>query len=166
MSKLAFRRVRGDAPHATDCAVLLVALCDQPSAEAIDRAVGLAGGGTIAVLALLKIHGYGLGMPNPGLMPTAKERAARREVVADVIARIERDGGHADGQVTATRNPTRTIATVARDRQARQVVIDRQSTSRLRRSLEGDVAASTRRRLRARAEVIVIESEPGGSPAS
>jgi hypothetical protein len=151
-----FRRTRGDSPHQTPCSVLFVAQAERPSREAIKQAVELAGGEPIAVLGLLKIHGYAMGMPNPGLMPTHKEKEASLKLVSSVVSAIERAGAEVDGQVTATRNPTKAITKVARSRGVDHVVIDRQPTSRLRRSLEGDVAPALRRRLRG-AEVIVVE---------
>jgi K+-sensing histidine kinase KdpD len=113
------------------------------------------------VLALVKIHGYALGMPNPGLLPTAKERAAQRDVVADAIARLERLGCEVDGQVAATRHPARVIASVARRRGVHHVIVEEPRVSRLRRLVEGDVVASVRRRLGGRVEIVVIDSRAG-----
>jgi K+-sensing histidine kinase KdpD len=157
VSRLAFRRVRGDTPHQSHCSVLFVAQADRPSQVAIRRAIELADGAPIAVLGLLKIHGYAMGMPNPGLMPTPKEREASLKLVSTVVSAIGRAGAEVDGQVTATRNPTKAITKVARTRGVGHVVIDRRPSSRLRRSLEGDVAPALRRRLRT-AEIVVIES--------
>jgi len=139
--------------------VLFVAQAERPSRVAIKRAVELADGAPIAVLGLLKIHGYAMGMPNPGLMPTHKEREASLKLVSTVVAAIERAGAEVDGQVTATRNPTKAITKVARTRGVGHVVIDRQPASKLRRTLEGDVASALRRRLRG-TEVVVVETAP------
>jgi hypothetical protein len=115
------------------------------------------------VLAFLRIHGYAFGMPNPGLMPTPAERKTQLAVVSRAIGRIESLGGQADGQVTATRHPARTASVVARRRQVHHVVIDRVAVSRIRRSIEGDVAASVRRRLGSTVEVVVTETDGGSA---
>jgi len=152
------RRRHGDPAPTAPCAVLLVPIGVRASAQAVRQAAALADGGPVAVLGLLKIHGYSFGMPNPGLMPTAKEREAQLELVSDAISRLERLGCDADGQVAATRHPIRAITSVAKRRGVRHVVIDQPTVSRLRRSLEGDVAAGVRRRLGPAAEVTVTES--------
>jgi len=113
------------------------------------------------VLALLKIYGYSLGMPNPGLLPTAKEREVQRAVVADAIASLERLGCDADGQVAMTRHPARIIAAVARNRHVHHVIIEHPKVSAARRFLEGDMIAGVRRRLGGTVELVVIESLPG-----
>jgi K+-sensing histidine kinase KdpD len=113
------------------------------------------------VLALLKIYGYALGMPNPGLLPTAKERDAQRDVVANAIARLEKLSTEADGQVAMTRHPAKVIASVAKRRQVHHVIIEQPRVSQVRRFVEGDAVASVRRRLGSQVEVVVIESATG-----
>ena len=131
------------------------------SGAAIRQARELADGGPIAVLALLKIYGYALGMPNPGLLPTAKEREVQRAVVAEAIASLERLGCDVDGQVAMTRHPARVIARVARTRAVHHVLVEQPKVSQVRRFLEGDMIASLRRRLGGAAEIVVIDSLPG-----
>src|SRR5579862_8857146 len=159
---MAIRRRHGDPAPTSPRAVLLVPLGALASAQAVRQAASLAEGSPLAVLGLLKIHGYSFGMPNPGLMPTAKEREAQLRLVSDAIGRLERLGCDADGQVAATRHPIRAIATVAKRREVHHVVIDQPVVSRLRRSLEGDVAAGVRRRLGAAIDVVVTESATTG----
>jgi hypothetical protein len=141
--------------------VLLVPLGGRASSDAIRQARDLAAGDPVAVLALLKIHGYALGMPNPGLLPTAKERDAQRDIVANAIARLERLSTEADGQVAATRHPAKVIASVAKRRQVHHVIVEQPRVSQVRRFLEGDAVASVRRRLGSHVEVVVIESAAG-----
>ena len=156
-----FGRARGDPAPDSPRSVLLVPLGGKASGAAIRRSRDLADGGAVAVLALLKIHGYSLGMPNPGLLPTAKERAVQRDVVADAIASLERLGCDVDGQVAMTRHPARMIAAVARRRAVHHVLIEQPKVGQLRRFLEGDMIAGVRRRLGGTAEVVVIDSLPG-----
>jgi hypothetical protein len=147
--------------------VLLVLLGGRASAAAVRRTRELATPeGPVAVLALLKIHGYSLGMPNPGLLPTTQEKAAQRDVVADAITRLEKKGCDVDGQVAATRHPARTIAWVARHRGVHHVVIERVPTSSLRRAVEGDTVASVRRRLGDSVEVVVLDAVATGAGPS
>jgi hypothetical protein len=140
--------------------VLLVPISARASAAALRQARALADGQPVAVLALLKIHGYALGMPNPGLLPNATEREAQRDIVANAIARLERHGLEVDGQVAMTRHPARVIASVAKNRGVHHVLIEQQKVSTVRRALEGDVVASVRRRLGEAVEVVVIEAAP------
>jgi hypothetical protein len=159
-------RRRGDPPPDTPCAVLLVPLGATTSEGAVRTALELADGAPVAVLGLLRIHGYSFGMPNPGLMPTAKERAAQLELVSATIGRLEAHGCEVDGQVTATRHQARAVSSVARRRGVHHVVIDQVTVSRIRRSVEGDVAASVRRRLGRGIDVVVTESARPTAPRS
>jgi len=154
-------RYRGDPAPDSPRAVLLVPLGGKVSSAAMLQAHDLAEGRPIAVLALLKIYGYSLGMPNPGLLPTAKEREVERAVVADAIAGLERLGDSVDGQVAMTRHPARMIATVARTRAVHHVLIEQPKVSQVRRFLEGDMIAGVRRRLGGTVEIVVIDSLPG-----
>jgi len=140
--------------------VLLVPLGAKASSAAIRQTRDLAAGGPVAVLALLKIHGYAMGMPNPGLMPTAAERNAQRDLVANSIERLEKLGCDVDGQVAMTRHPARVISSVASARGVHHVVIEQPTVSAVRRFLEGDVVASVRRRLGESVEVVAMEPQP------
>jgi hypothetical protein len=129
--------------------VVLVATAGRPAVATIRRAVEAADDGTVAVVALLRIHGSAWGFPNPGLMPTKNEKADAQRVVEATIASVKRAGGRADGQITATRNGAKVVAAAARRRHARLVLIERiPPTSKVRATIEGDLAASVRRRLR------------------
>jgi len=156
-----FGRSRGDPAPESPRAVLLVPLGGKASGAAIRQVRDLAEGGPIAVLALLKIYGYSLGMPNPGLLPTAKERHVQRAIVADAIANFERLGCDVDGQIAMTRHPARMIAAVAKNRAVHHVLIEQPKMSQVRRFLEGDMIASIRRRLGGTVEIVVVDSLPG-----
>jgi hypothetical protein len=114
---------------------------------AVLRAIGLAADGKVAVVAPLRIHGSSFGFPNPGLLPNKREKEEARRMVERTIRSIERAGGQADGQITATRRPAKTIASAARRRGARSVVIDSAPVGAFQRMIEGDLAAAVRRRL-------------------
>lgn len=157
MSALAelLRRRRGDAVATDPAPVVLVPVGGLPARSTVADTVAAAGGGTVAVVAPLRIYGSAWGFPNPGLLPTAREKAESRSLVEATIAAVERAGGRADGQITATRHPAGVVAAAARRRGARLVVVERPVAGRLRTAIEGDLGTAVARRLRHRAEVTV-----------
>lgn len=78
---------------------------------AVARAVELArpSGASVHVFTIARIHGTAFGMPAPGLLPTKKEWAEQRDIVAKTIRRLERKGITADGHVLGTRAATKKI---------------------------------------------------------
>ena len=127
---------------------MLLASAGTPfSSAAVRRACELAAGEPVAVLTILKVYGSSFGLPNPGLLPTRREREEQYTIVRRAIAAVERGGGTADGQITATRSAGRTIAKAARRRRVRYVVMDDSAPSGVRRVTEGAVTATVRRRL-------------------
>src|SRR5215472_12386703 len=112
-------------PQPTSPAVVLLASAGAPfSKSAIRRARELAAGEPVAVLTILTIYGSAFGLPNPGLMPTRRERDEQLGNVRRAIRQLERHGCSVDGQVAATRSAARMIAKVARARQVSYVVMD------------------------------------------
>jgi nucleotide-binding universal stress UspA family protein len=141
---------RGYDPQPTSVAAVLLASSGSPfSRAAIRRARELAGGETVAVLSILKVYGSTFGLPNPGLMPTRREREEQFKIVRRAIDDLERRGCTVDGQVAATRSAGRTIARVARTRQVRYIVMDASPATGIRRIIEGELANIVRRRLKA-----------------
>ena len=135
-------------PQPTTPAVVLLASAGAPfSKSAIRRARELAGGEPIAVLTILTIYGSSFGLPNPGLMPTRRERDEQFANVQRAIKQLERQGCSADGQVAATRSAARMIAKVARARQVRHVVMEEAAGSGLGRLGGRAVTSTVRRRL-------------------
>jgi hypothetical protein len=159
------RRRRGDPLPGEDAAVVVVPVTGRPPRATVQRAVTEAGGGTVAVVVPLRIFGSAWGFPNPGLLPNASEKAAARTMVSATIAAVERQGGVADGQITATRHPARVVAAAAHRRHARLVLVERRPVHRARSLLEGELAVSVRRRLRrVGTEVDVFVSSTGDRP--
>jgi hypothetical protein len=151
-----FGRRRFD-PQPTAPAGVLLATTGKPfSKAAIRRARELAAGEPVAVLAILKIYGSQFGLPNPGLLPTRRERDEQFALVQRTIADLERRGGTADGQLAATRSAGRTIAKVARARKVRYVVMDDREQSGMGRVVQGGVLATVRRGLRSQAELELV----------
>jgi hypothetical protein len=145
-------RRRGDPPPTSPRDVLVV-LSPDAAASAELHAAARATGGTVTVVLPLKIHGYALGLPNAGLMPTATERAAAHEAITATVVRLRRAGVDVDGQIVVTRHAHRAIARIVRRRGATRVLLERTTASRLRRLVEGDLARQLSRRLRRSATV-------------
>jgi len=144
---MVFGRRRFDPQPTAPAAVLLASPGSPLSRAAVRRARELAGGEPVAVLSILKVYGSQFGLPNPGLLPTRREREEQLAIVSRAIKDLERLGGNADGQVATTRSAARTIAKVARTRQVRYVVMDTPTTTGVRRIIEGEITNIVRRRL-------------------
>jgi nucleotide-binding universal stress UspA family protein len=144
---MVFARRRFDPQPTAQAAVLLATTGEPFSKAAIRRARELAGREPVAVLFILKVYGSQFGLPNPGLLPTRKERDEGYAVVQRAITSLQGQGGTADGQLAATRSAGRTIARVARVRNVRHVVMDDREQSGVGRFVQGSVVATVRRRL-------------------
>jgi Universal stress protein family len=155
-----FGRRRFDQQPTAPAAVLLASSGAPFSKAAVRRARELASGEPVAVLSILKIYGSTFGLPNPGLMPTRRERDEQFANVKRAITQLERSGCTADGQIAATRSAGRMIAKVARVRQVRVVVMDDSTESGVRRVIEGSVTSIVRRRLAGRADIELVSGAP------
>jgi len=153
---MVFGRRRWDRQPTEPAGVLLASPGAPFSSAAVRRAYELAAGEPVAVLSILRVYGSAFGLQNPGLMPTRRERDEQYANVRRAITAVERRGGTADGQVTATRSAGRTIAKVARRRNVRYVVMDDHDAGGLRRITQGAVTATVRRRLAGRAELELV----------
>ena len=154
-----FWRRRGDPPPATPCRVLLASTGAPFSPGAIDRAADLAGDRPVGVITIARMHGYSFGLPNPGLLPTKKERAAQLAIVRAAIDRLAARGIEADGEVAITRAEAKTIANTAKRRAVEAVVMDAIVTARWRRLIEGDPVEGVARRLRGSDAALVVVGE-------
>jgi len=130
------------------------------SRAALRRARELAGGQPVAVLSILKIYGSSFGLPNPGLMPTRREREEQLHIVKKAIDELERRGCSVDGQVAATRSAGRTIAKIARARQVQYVVMDAHPVTGVRRVIEGQLTNIVRRGLKNAATLDLVGEKP------
>ena len=153
-------RRRWEPPAREPAAVLLASSGAPISRSAARRARDLAAGGPVAVISILRVYGSAFGLPNPGLMPTRRERDEQVGIVDRAIRDLERLGCTADGQVTSTRSAGRAIANAARARQVSYVVMDAVPATGLRRVLEGELTAIIRRRLRGTAVLDVVGTSP------
>jgi nucleotide-binding universal stress UspA family protein len=140
-------RRRWDTQPSEPAAVLLASSGAPFSRAAARRAHELAAGQPVAVISILKVYGSAFGLPNPGLMPSRREREEQVRIVDGAIRQLERLGCPVDGQVTATRSAGRAIAKAARARQVSYVVMDAQPATG---------AAVVRRWLRGAAELDLV----------
>jgi hypothetical protein len=157
---MVFSRRRWDQQPTSPAAVLLASSGAPFSRAAVRRARELAGGEPVAVLSILKVYGSTFGLPNPGLLPSRREREEQFANVDKAITELERRGCRADGQIAATRSAGRTIAKVARTRQVRYVVMDECQEGGVRRVIEGSVTGTVRRRLAGRAAIELVNAAP------
>jgi hypothetical protein len=128
-------------------AAVLIVTPGLPVPADVLRGARRRGEGPVAVLSLARVHGSAWGLPNPGLLPTAKELAEHRQLVTRAVRRLEEAGTEAYGQVAVTRRPVKTIVTVARARRASHVMVLTPPTPRWRAIIEGDLALDVGRRL-------------------
>lgn len=93
--------------------------------EAIDEAARLAGlwGASVHVFSVARIWGTGLGLPNPGLLPSKREWDEQRELVAEAVSALRRRGIKAKGEVLATRKAAKRIVDQARRRYCGAIVM-------------------------------------------
>jgi nucleotide-binding universal stress UspA family protein len=155
-----FGRRRWDQQPTSPAAVLLASSGAPFSRAAVRRARELAAGEQVAVLSILKVYGSTFGLPNPGLLPTRREREEQFANVRRAITELEGRGCTADGQIAATRSAGRTIVKVARSRQVRYVVMDDYREGGVRRVIEGSVTSTVRRRLAGRAVIELVSAAP------
>jgi nucleotide-binding universal stress UspA family protein len=140
-------RRRGDPPPESPRDVVVVLRPDAAASDDLFASACAAAGATVTVVLPLKIHGYSLGMPNPGLMPTARERRAADKAITATVNRLRRAGVDVDGQVVVTRHAHRAIPRIVRRRGATRVLLEQSNAGRLRRFLEGDLHRQLSRRL-------------------
>jgi nucleotide-binding universal stress UspA family protein len=142
-----FGRRRWDPQPTSPAAVLLASSGSPFTRAAMRRARELAAGQPVAVLSILKVYGSTFGLPNPGLLPSHREREEQLAIIRRAIDELEKRGCTVDGQIAATRSAGRTIAKVARARQVRYVVMDSHPATGMRRVIEGELTNIVRRRL-------------------
>ncbi|MGW4249425.1 hypothetical protein [Nocardia sp. NPDC004722] len=147
-------RRRGGPPPGSPRDTVIVLRPDTPaSPELLDAA--RQAGGTVAVVAILRVHGFAFGLPNPGLLPTRSERARAEAAVASTLSGLRKAGLDADGQIVVTRKAAKAIAGVVHRRGARQVLMEQPTGGRLRRLVEGDPVRALARRVK---QVATVET--------
>jgi hypothetical protein len=151
--KAPFSKTKWDEQPSQPAAVLIATVGVAIPKEVIRRAVELSDGRAVAVVAIARIYGSSMGLPNPGLLPTRKEMDEQRALVATAIASLERSGVEAWGQVATTRRYAKIIAQAARARAVDHVLVVTPDAPRWRLLIEGDTARDVRRRIGREAEV-------------
>ncbi len=139
-------------------AVLLASPGKPISNAAVRAAVRAADGRPVRVLSTAKIYGTALGMQHPGLLPSKNEIAAQEAIITDAVKRLERAGVKAKGELIATRDPAKSFYRAAVRYAVRRVVLDPNQSGSVRKLVEGDPAATLRRRLGASVDIEVVEA--------
>jgi hypothetical protein len=161
VTSLMNRRRRGGVPADTPRGVVLVLRQDAaPGRQALAAARAAADDAGVVVVVPLRIHGSSLGLPNPGLLPTARERQTAERIITGAVRGLQRAGVSVDGEIVMTRRPGKVIARIARQRGASTVLVDQKQRSRLRALVEGDLVRELRRRAGA---AVTVEALPAAA---
>lgn len=143
-----FGRRKFDKQPAQPAAVLIASNGVAVPNAALRLARRVGGGQPVAVISIARLYGSGLGLQNPGLMPTRKELAEQQEIVQRAVASLEKGGSEAWGQVAISRRPVKTIAAAAKARGVAHVIVVRpEQPARWRAVVEGDMAKEIARKL-------------------
>lgn len=149
-----FGRRKFDKQPDQPAAVLIAANGVTIPGTAVRSALRLAEGRPVAVVSIARLYGSGLGLQNPGLMPSRKEMAVQREIVERALASLEKSGVQAWGQIAVSRKPAKTIAAAARARSVEHVIVVRpDQTVRWRQVVEGDLVKEVVRKVGSAVEV-------------
>ena len=142
-----FGRRKFDKQPTQTAAVLIASNGEKIPGAAVRQALRISGGRPVAVVAIARIYGSSLGLPNPGLMPTRKEMDEQKAIVQRSVSAIEKGGSEAWGQIAATRRPAKTIAQAAAARGVQHVLVIRPQKTGWRLFVEGDVAKEVAKKL-------------------
>ncbi len=143
-----FGRRKFDKQPAQPAAVLIASNGVAVPNAALRLARRVSGGEAIAVVSIARLYGSGLGLQNPGLMPTRKELSEQQDHVQRAVSSLEKGGSEAWGQVAITRRPVKTIAAAAKARGVAHVIVVRpDQPARWRAVVEGDLAKEVARKL-------------------
>jgi hypothetical protein len=140
-----FKRGKWDKQPTQSSAVLIATVGVAIPPEVIRRAVELSEGRPVAIIAIARIYGSSFGLPSPGLMPSRKEMDEQLAFVNKAIARLEKAGVEAWGQVASTRRYARTIALAGRARGVSSILVVTAEAPRWRQFMEGDTSRDVRR---------------------
>jgi hypothetical protein len=142
-----FGRRKFDKQPTQPAAVLIASNGEKIPGAAVRQALRISAGEPVAVVAIARIYGSSLGLPNPGLMPTRKEMDEQKEIASKTVSALEKGGVEAWGQVAATRKPSKTIAQAAVARGVRHVLVVRPEKAGWRLVVEGDIAKEVAHKL-------------------
>jgi hypothetical protein len=143
-----FGRRKFDKQPAQPAAVLIASNGVAVPNAALRLAKRVSGGAPVAVISIARLYGSGLGLQNPGLMPTRKELAEQQDIVQRAVSSLEKGGSEVWGQVAISRRPAKTIAEAAKARGVSHVIVVRPvEPARWRRTVEGDLAKEIARKL-------------------
>lgn len=128
--------------------VLLASTGTPFTPSVIGHAVGLATPerAKITVLSIARVWGTSLGLPHPGLQPTAAEWEEQRRIVNDAARILRRKGFEVRVQVARSRNAPKMIARWGKAKHFHAIVVADPERPRWRKAIEGDLAREIERR--------------------
>jgi K+-sensing histidine kinase KdpD len=118
----------------------------------------------ITVLGIARIFGTSLGLPHPGLQPTAAEWDEERSIVNEAADELRSLGFDVRVALSRSRNAPKMIARWARAKNFHAIVVPDPERPRWRRALEGDLAREIERRCNARVHAVPLPATSHGSP--
>jgi hypothetical protein len=143
-----FGRRKFDPQPAQPAGVLIASNGVAVPNAALRLARRVSGGEPIAVVSIARLYGSGLGLQNPGLMPTRQEMAEQQDIVQRAVASLEKAGSETWGQIAISRRPVKTIAAAAKARGVSHVIVVRpEQPARWRAVVEGDLVKEIARKL-------------------
>lgn len=110
----------------------------------------------ITVLGIARVFGTSLGLPHPGLQPTAAEWDEERAIVNEAADELRSWGFDVRVALSRSRNAPKMIARWARAKNFHAIVVPDPERSRLRRALEGDLTREIERRCNAKVHAVPL----------
>jgi nucleotide-binding universal stress UspA family protein len=134
--------------------------------EVLAKAVELASPehARITVLGIARIFGTSLGLPHPGLQPTAGEWEEERAIVNEAADELRRRGFEVRVAFSRSRNAPKMIARWARAKNFHAIVVPDPERPRWRRAIEGDLTREIARRCNARVHAVPLPPVSHGRP--
>jgi hypothetical protein len=118
----------------------------------------------ITVLGIARIFGTSLGLPHPGLQPTAGEWDEERAIVNEAAEELRRRGFEVRVALSRSRNAPKMIARWARAKNFHAIVVPDPERPRWRRRIEGDLTREIERRCNARVHAVPLPPVSNGRP--
>jgi K+-sensing histidine kinase KdpD len=118
----------------------------------------------ITILSIARVFGTSLGIPHPGLQPTAGEWQVQRDLVDDAAEVLRRKGFEVRMQVARSRNAPKMIARWATARHVHAIVVADPQIAAWRKFLEGDVKRAIFRRCQIPVHAVTVPADSHRTP--
>jgi K+-sensing histidine kinase KdpD len=118
----------------------------------------------VMILSIARVFGTSLGIPHPGLQPTAGEWQVQRDLVADAAAVLRAKGFDVRTQVARSRNAPKMISRWAIARHMHAIVVADPQMPAWRKLLEGDVKREIFRRCHIPVHAVPVPADSHRTP--